>query len=191
MNNSLKTNMILGIAFSIMSMLFLIGCGEHSDHDDHKGHDHSEHEGHNLKSHDHSNHEGHDHNEYKEKGKHDPLVVGPRGGKVLSHPGHRVELWVDGDRKVHLSSLDEKGDRTSLTEFSVSAISGDRSSPTKVTFKKVSDEWVSVETLPEGKKIPFILTTQANGETFLDRIDLKLWNCGGCDLMEYACTCTH
>ena len=188
MKNSLSINHYLATAFLIMSTLFLTGCGDHSDHDDHKGHDHSSHEGH-----DHDDHKGHDHSSHEgvSDKEHDPLVVGPRGGKVLSHPEHRVELWVDDERYVHLASLDDKGVRTDLTDFSVSAIYGDRSSPGKMSFKKDAGEWKSEKALPEGKSVPFVLTTTVQDEKLIDRIDLKLWNCSGCDLMEYACTCTH
>lgn len=208
MKNSLSVKPYVMLAF-IVSALFIHGYG---DQDDHKGHDHSKHDGHDHKGHahakhgdhdhkshghsehktcDHDHHDHHDHGHSKVKKMHDPLVVGPRGGKVLSHPDHRVELWVGPQRRVHISSLDEKGNKAPLADFSLSAMYGKRSAPSQMSFSKSENEWVSKTALPEGKSVPLILTTKIKNKTLYDRIDLKLWNCSGCDLQEYACTCSH
>jgi hypothetical protein len=192
MKNSLSIKPYVILTF-IVSAFFIYGYG---DQDDHKGHDHSKHEDHDHKGHGHSeqktcDHDHHDHGHSKVKKMHDPLVVGPRGGKVLSHPGHRVELWVGPQRRVHISSLDEKGSKAPLADFSVSAMYGKRSAPSQMSFSKVENEWVSKRSLPEGKSVQLILTTTIKDKTLYDRIDLKLWNCSGCDLQEYACTCSH
>jgi hypothetical protein len=140
-------------------------------------------------------HEGHDHDDH-DHATHDDVatIAGPNGGKVFTSTEPHFEFFVTKKRMIRLTFLDKDNKATAPAEgSSASAISGDRSSPTKMTFTKDGDSLISDKPLPEGKKVPMILQLKsaADADNVTEKLNIDLNSCSTCEQLEYACTCEH
>lgn len=132
-----------------------------------------------------------------EHGDHDHAkkVAGPNGGKIMSAPSFKNELFVTDDRRVRITFLDEHNKPVAVGTQEVGIVGGDRSNPTTLTFTKAEDgmSLISSGTLPEGNNIPVIITvkTQPDAKPARASLSLNLADCPTCDYKEYACTCDH
>lgn len=139
-------------------------------------------------------HEGHDHDNHDEATHaHMEKMQGPNEGRVITSTEPHTEFFVTKDRKVKITFLDDKGKAITPELEAVSAIAGDRSSPTRMTFAKDGDSLISDKTLPDGLSIPIILQikTTAEGDNVMERFNVNLDECPTCEHPEYACTCEH
>jgi hypothetical protein len=120
-------------------------------------------------------------------------LVGPNKGKILHKVEPHAELFVTKDRKLQITFLDDHGKVIAPTEQTITVICGKRSKPTKLTFEKKDNAFLSDKALPEGKNIPTVIQIKVkpDAKKAVIRLNLDLNHCAGCDLLEYACTCEH
>lgn len=139
-------------------------------------------------------HEGHDHDDHSEKA-HDNVkqMAGPNEGRILTSTEPHVEFFVTPERKVKITFLDQDGKVLPLEGQTVSAIGGDRSSPTRMVFAKEGESFVSDKALPEGKLVPIILQikTAPDADNVTEKFNVDFSDCPTCKHVEYACTCEH
>jgi hypothetical protein len=117
----------------------------------------------------------------------------PNGGRILTEIEPHAELFVTDEHKVRITILNEKGEMVPAEKQEFAAVTGKRSSPVAMKFIEEDGIFVSNEALPEGMKVPFILTFRPDpdGEKKTLRMTLDLSDCPTCDHLEYACTCAH
>lgn len=140
-------------------------------------------------------HEGHDHDNHSDAThKHVKAIAGPNGGKVFTSTEPHFEFFVTEDRKVRLTFLDKDNKPAALSEgTSASAVGGERSAPTKMTFAKDGDTLLSGQALPEGMNVPLILQVKsaADADNVTEKLNVDLSDCPTCEYREYACVCGH
>ena len=116
--------------------------------------------------------------------------VGPNGGRVLNSIDPRAELFITADRKVQITFLDNQGQPISPAGQTVVVTSGRRSAPTQLTFLQVGDVLLSDVAVPAGRRVPTVVQiTSPEGKTAIERLNVNLTVCSGCDNPEYACIC--
>lgn len=122
-------------------------------------------------------------------------AAGPNGGKVMTAPDFKNELFITDNRKVRITFLDENNKPVAISTQEVSMVGGDRANPTMLTFSKATDgmSLISSAKLPEGNNVPIIITvkTKADAAPARASMSLDLSDCSSCDYKEYACTCDH
>lgn len=170
---------------SPISLIIILGCSvimyispllmAHPDAD----HDHHHHAGEA-----HASLAGHSHEEKK---------AGPNGGRIILSVEPHFEFFVRDDRKIQITFLDDDNKLLAPVSQEITAVTGDRSSPTSLTFSTQDKVLLSDQALPEGNKLPIIVTIKTTPDSTPKRerftIDLNL--CSSCDLKEYACVCGH
>ena len=126
---------------------------------------------------------GHDHaNEAKhEQADHDDHGHGPSGGEIIrSEAGFAFEIRVDQDRRARVVFLDRENKAVALGTRTISGIAGERSAPTRLTFKRgtgaEADTLISDQPLPAGDHVPLILTikTAPEAKAVTERFELHL-----------------
>lgn len=139
--------------------------------------------------------EGHEHHDHKHEYGHEHAekIAGPNGGRVITVVEPHVEFFLMKDNKVQITSVDDHGKKLPLGDVVVSVMGGDRSKPTRLSFKKSGDVLISDQALPEGDMLPIVVTLQAkpDAKKVYERFKLNLADCPECDYLEYACTCDH
>jgi hypothetical protein len=132
--------------------------------------------------------------------KHDPSdhthaqkVAGPNGGRIIALVEPRAEFFVTADRKIQITFLDQAGKALAPAEQLVTVTTGDRSSPTKLSFTKTGNTLLSTAALPAGKDLPAVVQIKSTpiSPTITVKFTLDLSVCGECKHAEYACTCAH
>ncbi|MFD0894805.1 hypothetical protein KBB96_04690 [Luteolibacter ambystomatis] len=119
--------------------------------------------------------------------------AGPNGGRVLKNVEPHAEFLVTPDKKVRITFLDAEGKATVQEGAQITVTSGDRSSPTKLTFTKDGNSYISDKPLPEGKNVPVVIQIKAtaDGKSVTEKFGANLAECSECKHPEYACTCDH
>lgn len=122
---------------------------------------------------------------------HEKKVAGPNKGRVIKGIEPHAEFLVTADRKIEIRFLDDSGKVIAPTEQSVTAVAGNRTSPTSLTFQREGDVFTSVQTLPAGNNFPTIvrMVMKPGARPVYERFQLNLETCGECKLAEYACIC--
>lgn len=123
----------------------------------------------------------------------DKKVAGPNGGRILAAVEPRAEFFVTADRKVQITFLDPAGKAIAPADQVVTVTTGDRMSPTKLTFAKTGGALLSTTALPAGNELPTVVQIKATptAKTVTEKFNVDLGTCGECKLAEYACICTH
>jgi hypothetical protein len=162
--------------------LFTLSCSDH-------GHDHGHDHDHDHESGDADHGEHHDDHDHD----HDKAVAGPNGGRVMMGVEPHLEFFVTEDRKVRITAVDDDAKPIALAGQSVSAIAGDRTAPTRLSFAKDSSGLLSKEVLPEGKNFPIVVTikTGPDAAPVREKFNVDFSDCPTCDFKEYACICGH
>lgn len=126
---------------------------------------------------------------HEEKSGPDQDIKPPNGGKILHELTPHAELFITKENKVQITFMNDEG-KALATEATITAIGGKRNKPTKFTFEKSKEAYLSKETLPSGKLVPLVLTVKpAEGEKKRIRLNLNLSDCSACKFKEYACSC--
>lgn len=120
-------------------------------------------------------------------------IKAPNGGRIIASVEPHIEFLLMKDRKVQLTFLNDKGKVVPPGDQVVTVTTGERSSPTKLSFKKSGNTLISDGTVPSGSNFATVVQIQstANAKPATARFNLNLSECSGCDLLEYACTCGH
>ena len=117
-------------------------------------------------------------------------IGGPKGGRLLEKTEPRAEFFMEKDRTVTIAFYDAALKSVAATAQIVTVIADGK---TKLEFEKKGDTLVSKSKLPDGEGysvvVQFKQTAEARPRNF--RFKLELYNCGGCNRAEYACTCDH
>jgi hypothetical protein len=139
-------------------------------------------------------HEGHDHDDHSEKTHADvATITGPNEGRILTSTEPHAEFFITPERKVKITFVDGNGKAISPEEATISAIGGSRSAPTRMTFAKDGDSFISDKALPEGKLVPIILQIKVapDADNVTEKFSVDFADCPTCKHLEYACTCGH
>lgn len=122
-----------------------------------------------------------------------PKKAGPGGGRVITSTDPGFEFLVQPDRTIVLTFLDAQRQPIALQKQSATAIGGDRSNPTRFTFSKKGETLVSDQPLPEGHRVPIIVSVKATPEakSVTEKFTVDLAVCPSCQYQEYACICDH
>jgi hypothetical protein len=128
-------------------------------------------------------HDDHDHGKKK--------LAGPNKGRVITSVEPHAEFLVKEDRKVQIAFVDDDLKQVPAGDQVVTVTTGERSSPTKLTFKKEGDVLVSDGTIPEGSAFPTVVQIRpdADGKAVTEKFNLNLAECPECKHGEYACIC--
>ena len=132
----------------------------------------------------------------KEDKKHDhdhATMAGPNGGRVLHEVHPHAELLVTKDRKLQITFLTAKGKATAPGEQTMTVICGKRTRPTRMSFARKGNSFLSDKALPKGLHIPTVIQVRMKprGKSTIIRLNLNLEECSDCDALEYACVCDH
>jgi hypothetical protein len=124
---------------------------------------------------------------------HGKNVAGPNGGRLITAVSPHAEFLVTAERRVQITFIGEDGKAVAPAGQSVVVTAGERSAPTKLTFKEVGGILLSDQTLPEGNNFPAVvqIKTTPDAKAVAARFNVNLSICSGCSKAEYACTCGH
>lgn len=171
--------MKINTKITTLTALFGLGAYLVATAEDQHGHDHAGHE-----HHDH-NHAGHEHHDAG-------IVAGPNDGRVFTGISPELEFVVLEDRSIQIHQLDANHAVVPIGQQKISAIAGDRSSPTILGFNRQGDFLVSNNKLPAGNDFPIVVSVgNADGSLTRIKFNLNLAPCPSCDNLEYACECDH
>ena len=133
---------------------------------------------------------GHDHDSQSD---HHKKKAGPNGGRVVHAGGAQFEFFVTDDHKAQLTFLDHHGKVISPPHLHIQLTGGDRSHPTRLSFKQKGKVLISSGTLPAGKNAPVVLQIEVghNEKPTYEKFTLNMSVCPGCKYKEYACICDH
>ncbi len=120
-------------------------------------------------------------------------IKAPNGGRLITAVEPHAEFLLTADRKVQIAFLDDAGKIVPPADQVVTVITGERSSPTKLSFTKSGNVLISDGTIPAGEGFATVvqIKTSPEAKTVTTKFNLLLSTCSGCKLQEYACTCGH
>lgn len=121
-------------------------------------------------------------------------ITGPNKGRVLTQVEPHAELFVTAERKVRITFVDDAGKPVAAPAgVTVSVVTGERASPTTLSFAADGDTLLSTTALPEGGNLPAVVRIKpgADAKPTTIRLQLNLARCDECDRAEYACACAH
>ncbi|MDZ4743523.1 MAG: hypothetical protein SGI98_08925 [Verrucomicrobiota bacterium] len=120
-------------------------------------------------------------------------VAGPSGGKILETNLGYIEFYVQPDRKIRMTLLDEQMKAVPAGALVVSASAETKTGKVALEFERSGDFIISKTALPEGNGYRIVLQIRkdASAKPQNLRIDFNSEICGGCKLAEYACICDH
>ena len=121
------------------------------------------------------------------------IQAGPNGGRIMKSVTPAAEFFVTKDRKVQITFLNEAGKPIPSSGQVVSVVAGERSAPTRMSFKAAGEGLLSEQTLPAGNGFPTVvqIKTSSDAKPVLEKFNLNMVTCPECNLAEYACTCGH
>lgn len=162
----------------LLGALSQLQAGEDHPHPHPAGHTHN---GHSQGSHDHHEHT------------HETKTPGPNGGRIIHQSAFHFEFFVEADRKVRITLLDETLQPVQASNQIVNGVAGDRRNPKQLAFAIKDGVFRSNQPLPEGERVPIILTLRETPESEIvrQRLMVNLSDCPSCDYLEYACICAH
>ncbi len=118
--------------------------------------------------------------------------AGPQGGLLLKTEP-RAEFFVNDERKVEITFLNAEQEVIPPGERNVRVTASTPTGRKVLEFDSQENVFISREPLPEGEGYTVVIqiwqTSGSRPENF--RIVYHDYTCGGCDLVEYACTCDH
>ncbi len=178
-------------ALLVAGVYSLASCDKHDhdhaggDHHHEKGGGHTHGDGDADHKHGKGDGDGHDHDH--------SAMAGPNGGRVLAEFEPHAEFFVQDDRRVRITFVDDDHKPVAPGEQIVMVIAGDRTSPTELSFAKDGEYLVSDRELPAGDDFPVVVRIKATAADSIEnaKFQCNLKVCPGCDLKEYACVCDH
>lgn len=121
---------------------------------------------------------------------HGEVEVGPNGGRILEFSKNdsvHGEVTVKGDA-FHIAVLDKAMKPVALEAQELTATSGDRAKPEKLTVEKKDGKFV-VSTVKEGEWIIFQYRETAKAKPVTARLQYDTKACGTCKKPEWLCVC--
>ncbi len=121
---------------------------------------------------------------------HEGVELGPNGGRILEFSKDETmhgELTVKGD-KFHIAVLDKNMKPVTINEQTLTAVTGDRAAPQKLTVEKDAKGFVlPVVKAGEWLILQYKNTTEAKAITA--RLEYNTANCEECSNAEWLCKC--
>jgi hypothetical protein len=120
-------------------------------------------------------------------------AAGPNGGRILETTPFHTEFFVQPDRRIRLTFLDEAMKPAAAGAQEAKAIAEAKTGKVSLEFEKNGDALVSKTALPEGDgyRIVVQIKPESGAKPQNFRVDYLTHVCGGCKLAEYACICDH
>ena len=88
---------------------------------------------------------------------HGDIKVGPTNGRLLTEVEPHVEFLVTKARTVELRFVDDANKVVTPAGQEITVTLGERSNPTKLTFKQEGDKLVSSGPIPAGDEMPTVV----------------------------------
>ncbi len=88
---------------------------------------------------------------------HEKIIAGPNGGRVITSVEPHLEFFVNKDRTVTITALDDNNKATKITGQKVKLTAGKRLAPTRLKFIEKDGVLVSDGKLPEGNDFPVVV----------------------------------
>lgn len=121
----------------------------------------------------------------------DKPAAGPKGGRMLVTDTGRAEFFVNAERRVELTFLDQAGKVIAPGAATVTVTAETPSGRVSLPLALKDATLVSTEPLPVGEPYRVVVQVRpspgARPSNF--RIEFNLHECGECQHAEYACTC--
>ena len=121
---------------------------------------------------------------------HGEVEVGPNGGRILEFSKNETmhgEVTLK-DGKFHVALLDKDMKPVALEAQELTATSGDKAKPEKLTVEKKDGKFV-VPTVKEGEWIIFQFRAAAKAKPVTARLQYDTHACGECKKPEWLCVC--
>lgn len=124
---------------------------------------------------------------------HAKKMAGPNGGRLITSVKPRLEFFVTKDRKVQITAVDDHNKPIAITGQSVKVTGGSRFLSTRMKFENKGGVLISIDSFPQGKKLPVVVQIKATPEskTVIEKFYLDQNICPQCKHEEYACICGH
>lgn len=119
--------------------------------------------------------------------------TGPNGGKVLKLSDGHVEFFVQEDKKIRITFIDDHSKIIPSSEQIIKAHAETKSGKVTFDFQKAGDSFISQGALPEGQPYQIVLQIRSDPSSKPQnmRINYDATICKECQQVEYACTCDH
>jgi hypothetical protein len=120
-------------------------------------------------------------------------IAGPNRGRVITAAEPYAEFFVQPDRKVRITFVDDHGKVVAPAAQVVTVTAGERAKPTNLKFSRQGDTLVSDIALPAGADIPAVVQIRQTPDArpAVERFHVNLAPCPECKNPEYACVCDH
>lgn len=132
------------------------------------------------KDHDHSKESKKEHADHDHDDDHDDGPKGPNGGRLIKTVTPAAEAYVGKDRKLRIAFLDENQKPVAPADQVVTASSGERANPVKLTFAKGTGDDANVlvadKVLPDGAHVAVVLQIKVtpDAKTVTERFEVHL-----------------
>lgn len=132
------------------------------------------------KDHDHSKESKKEHADHDHDDDHDEAPKGPNGGRLIKSVTPAAEAIVGKDRKLKIAFIGEDQKVVAPAQQVVTASSGERANPVRLTFAKGTGEdanfLVSDKPLPEGAHVAVVLQIKVtpDAKTVTERFEVHL-----------------
>lgn len=121
---------------------------------------------------------------------HEGVELGPNKGRILEFSKNETmhgEVLVKGDT-FHIALLDKDMKPVVLAEQTLTAITGDRDKPVKLTVEKDAKGFV-VPIVKSGEWLILQYKNTADAKAITARFEYNTANCDGCNKAEWLCAC--
>ena len=121
---------------------------------------------------------------------HEGVELGPNGGRILEFSKDETmhgEVTVKGD-KFHIAVLDKDMKPVTMNEQTLTAVTGDRAAPQKLTVEKDAKGFV-VPVVKPGDWLILQYKNSAAAKAITARLEYNTANCEGCSNAEWLCKC--
>jgi hypothetical protein len=121
---------------------------------------------------------------------HEGVERGPNGGRIVEFSKNETmhgEVLVKGD-KFHIALLDKDMKDVPIAEQTITAITGDRESPTKLAVEKDAKGFV-VPVVKSGDWLILQFKNTPKAKAVTARFEYNTAICEGCQAQEWICKC--
>jgi hypothetical protein len=121
---------------------------------------------------------------------HEGVERGPNGGRILEFSKNETmhgEVLVKDD-KFHIALLDKDMKPVAMAEQTLTAITGDRESPTKLAVEKDAKGFV-VPVVRSGEWLILQFKSEPKAKAITARLEYNTAICEGCQAQEWICKC--
>ncbi len=121
---------------------------------------------------------------------HEGVELGPNGGRILEFSKNETmhgEVTVKGD-KFHVAVLDKDMKPVVMDQQTLTAVTGDRSAPKKLTVEKDAKGFL-IPIVKSGEWLILQYKNSANEKAITARFEYNTAACGECKNPEWLCIC--